>query len=69
MANTISDLPNIIKEIEEIDVCVADLETDARRNPESKAARHNKFAVMALQRYRTRLVADRDAILSGISEE
>ncbi len=66
MANSITDLPDIIKEIEEVDACIADLNADARKDPDSNAARHNKFAVKALRRYRERLVDDRDALLNDI---
>lgn len=69
MTASISDLPDIIKEIEEVDACIADLNADGRRDPESNAARHNKFAVKALRRYRDRLVADRDALLAGIKKD
>lgn len=68
MTRATSELPGIIKEIEEVDACIADLNADARRDPESNAARHNKFAVKALRRYRERLVSDRDAILATLSE-
>lgn len=60
------DLPGVIKEIEEIDACIADLNADARRDPETNAARHNKFAVKALRRYRERLVFERDKLLAGL---
>jgi len=69
MANSITDLPDIIKEIEEVDACIADLNADARKAPDSNAARHNKFAVKALRRYRERLVDDRDALLNDIKGE
>lgn len=69
MANSITDLPDIIKEIEEVDACIADLNADARKDPDSNAARHNKFAVKALRRYRERLVDDRDALLNDIKGE
>lgn len=68
MSNAVTDLPGIIKEIEEVDACIADLNADARRDPDSNAARHNKFAVKALRRYRDRLVADRDALLAKIGD-
>ena len=61
------DLPGVIKEIEEIDACIADLNADARRDPDSNAARHNKFGVKALRRYRERLVDERDTLLAGLS--
>jgi hypothetical protein len=67
MSNSISDLPGVIKEIEEVDACITDLNADARKNPDSNAARHNKFAVKALRRYREKLVAERDALLANIS--
>jgi len=67
MTNTLSELPGIIKEIEEVDACIADLNADARRDPDSNASRHNKFGVKALRRYRERLVADRDQVLADIS--
>ncbi len=66
MANSITELPDIINEIEEVDACIADLNADARKDPDSNAARHNKFAVKALRRYRERLVDDRDALLNDI---
>ena len=61
------DLPSVIKEIEEVDACIDDLNADARRDPDSNAARHNKFGVKALRRYRERLVDDRDKLLSALS--
>lgn len=67
MSNSISDLPGIIKEIEEVDACITDLNADARKVPDSNAARHNKFAVKALRRYREKLVEERDALLANIS--
>lgn len=63
---TISALPGIIKEIEEVDACIADLNADARKMPDTSAARHNKFAVKALRRYREKLVQDRDTLLAAI---
>ena len=68
MTTQTSALPGIIKEIEEIDACIADLNADARRDPDSNAARHNKFAVKALRRYRERVVDDRDRLLAKLSE-
>ena len=68
MTTQTSALPGIIKEIEEIDACIADLNADARRDPDSNAARHNKFAVKALRRYRERVVDDRDKLLAKLSE-
>lgn len=69
MAKPTSELPGLIKEIEEIDACIADLNQDARRDPDSNAARHNKFAVKALRRYRERVVSERDDILAQLSED
>jgi len=68
MTASTSALPGIIKEIEEIDACIADLNADARRDPDSNAARHNKFAVKALRRYRERVVDERDQLLAKLSE-
>ncbi len=68
MPTSVKDLPAIIKEIEEIDACIADLNADARRDPDSNAARHNKFAVKALRRYRERLVDERDQVLASIGD-
>ncbi|MCA0872378.1 hypothetical protein LCL97_16205 [Seohaeicola saemankumensis] len=68
MSTSVKDLPGIIKEIEEIDACIADLNADARRDPDSNAARHNKFAVKALRRYRERLVDERDQVLASIGD-
>lgn len=62
-------LSDVIKEIEEVDSCIADLEADARRDPKTSAARHNKFAVKAMRRYRTRLVEERDTLLSGLGAQ
>lgn len=67
MTSTKMDLPGVIKEIEEIDACITDLNADARHDPDSKAARHNKFAVKALRRYRERVVDERDVLLAGLS--
>lgn len=69
MSNSVNDLPGIIKEIEEIDACIADLNADARKDPDSNAARHNKFAVKALRRYRERIVDERDKILAGLGKD
>lgn len=69
MNDTANELSGTIKEIEEVESCIADLETDARRDPDSKAARHNKFAVRALRRYKDRLVADRDKLLGDLTSE
>jgi hypothetical protein len=66
MTTPVLDLPGVIKEIEEIDACITDLNADARHDPDSKAARHNKFAVKALRRYRERLVDERDVLLAGL---
>ncbi|MBE1282459.1 MAG: hypothetical protein GJ676_04030 [Rhodobacteraceae bacterium] len=66
MTRPASELPGIIKEIEEVDACIADLNADARKDPDTNAARHNKFAVKALRRYRDRLVSDRDEILGQL---
>lgn len=68
MTSSVSDLPGVIKEIEEIDACIADLNADARKDPDSNAARHNKFAVKALRRYRERVVDERDKLLAGLSQ-
>jgi hypothetical protein len=66
MTDMVTGLSNIIKEIEEVDSCIADLEADARRKPDSIAARHARFGVKALRRYRARLVHDRDGELSRL---
>lgn len=66
MSDMVTGLSNIIKEIEEVDSCISDLEADARRNPESIAARHARFGCKALRRYRARLVHERDAELSKL---
>ena len=68
MTDKASELAEIIKEIEEVDTCIVDLEADARRDPKSNAARHNKFACKALRRYRVRLVDTRDALLGALAE-
>ena len=68
MTNTANELSDTIKEIEEVDSCIADLEADARKAPDTKAARHNKFAVKALRRYRVRLIDDRDALLKVMTD-
>ena len=67
MNDTASELKDIIKEIEEVDTCIVDLEADARRDPKSNAARHNKFACKALRRYRVRLTETRDEILGELT--
>ncbi len=64
-----SKLPGVIKEIEEVDACIADLNADARKDPDSNAARHNKFGVKALRRYRERLVDERDELLAALSAD
>jgi hypothetical protein len=66
MTEPVQGLANIIKEIEEVDGCIADLEADQRRNPDSIAGRHARFGAKALRRYRARLVADRDAELAKL---
>lgn len=66
MTEMVTGLSNIIKEIEEVDSCIADLEADARRAPETNAARHARFGVKALRRYRARLVFDRDTELAKL---
>ena len=66
MTNSASRLAETIKEIEEVDTCIADLEADARRDPKTNAARHNKFAVKTMRRYRVRLVDERDQLLEEI---
>ncbi|PJE33777.1 hypothetical protein CVM52_25665 [Pseudooceanicola lipolyticus] len=68
MSDKATELAEIIKEIEEVDTCIVDLEADARRDPKSNAARHNKFACKALRRYRVRLVDTRDALLGALAE-
>lgn len=67
MSDTATQLAEVIREIEEVDTCITDLEADARRDPQSNAARHNKFAVKAMRRYRVRLVDERDALLGGLT--
>lgn len=67
MSDKASELAEIIKEIEEIDTCIADLEADMRRDPKSNAARHNKFACKALRRYRVRMVDERDHLLGAMT--
>lgn len=69
MSDTANKLAETIREIEEVDTCITDLEADARRDPKSNAARHNKFAVKAMRRYRVRLVDERDALLGGLTSE
>ncbi|MCB1341422.1 MAG: hypothetical protein KDK24_10230 [Pseudooceanicola sp.] len=66
MAETATELADVIKEIEEVDTCIADLEADGRRDPTSNAARHNKFACKALRRYRVRLTHERDSLLGTL---
>ena len=66
MADTASELAEVIKEIEEVDSCIADLESDMRKDPKSNAARHNKFACKALRRYRVKLTEDRDQLLGDL---
>ena len=68
MSDKATELAEIIKEIEEVDTCIVDLEADARRDPKSNAARHNKFACKALRRDRVRLVDTRDALLGALAE-
>ena len=67
MSDKATELAEIIKEIEEVDTCIVDLEADARRDPKSNAARHNKFACKALRRYRVRLTEARDDILATMT--
>lgn len=67
MTDTAKDLAEIIKEIEEVDTCITDLEADARKDPKTNAARHNKFACKALRRYRVRLTEVRDDILATMT--
>ena len=67
MTDKASELAEIIKDIEEVDTCIVDLEADARRDPKSNAARHNKFACKALRRYRVRLVDLRDELLGALT--
>lgn len=68
MSDSVTTLAEVIKEIEEVDTCITDLEADARRDPKTNAARHNKFAVKAMRRYRIRLVDERDNLLSNLTE-
>lgn len=68
MSDSVTTLAEVIKEIEEVDTCITDLEADARRDPKTNAARHNKFAVKAMRRYRIRLVDERDKLLSNLTE-
>ena len=68
MTSKANELADIIKEIEEIDTCIVDLEADARHDPTSNQARHNKFACKALRRYRVRLVDLRDELLGAMTE-
>ena len=67
MSDKATELAEVIKEIEEVDTCIVDLEADARRDPKSNQARHNKFACKALRRYRVRLVDVRDELLASLS--
>lgn len=69
MSDKASELAEIIKEIEEVDTCIADLEADMRRDPKSNAARHNKFACKALRRYRVRMVDERDHLLGTMTTD
>lgn len=69
MTDTATKLAEVIREIEEVDTCITDLEADARRDPKSNAARHNKFACKTMRRYRVRLVDERDALLAGLSSQ
>ncbi len=68
MNDTASELAETIKEIEEVDTCIVDLEADARRDRDSNAARHNKFACKALRRYRIRLTESRDNLLKALQK-
>lgn len=68
MNDSVTTLAEVIKEIEEVDTCITDLEADARRDPTTNAARHNKFAVKAMRRYRGRLVDERDRLLGGLTQ-
>lgn len=68
MTDKAAQLAEIIREIEEVDTCIADLEADARRDPNTNAARHNKFACKTMRRYRVRLVDERDQLLGDLSE-
>ncbi|MFD3191451.1 hypothetical protein ACFMPD_14395 [Sedimentitalea sp. HM32M-2] len=67
MNDTANELAEVIREIEEVDTCIKDLEADARRDPNSNAARHNKFACKTMRRYRIRLVDERDKLLKGLT--
>lgn len=67
MNDTANELAEVIREIEEVDTCIKDLEADARRDPNSNAARHNKFACKTMRRYRVRLVDERDRLLKGLT--
>ncbi|MBJ6370549.1 hypothetical protein [Sedimentitalea arenosa] len=69
MTDRASELADVIREIEEVDTCIADLEADARRDPKSNAARHNKFACKTMRRYRIRLVDERDRLLKELSAD
>ena len=68
MTDKATRLAETIREIEEVDTCIADLEADARRDPKTNAARHNKFACKTMRRYRVRLVDERDQLLKGLSD-
>ena len=68
MTDKATQLAETIREIEEVDTCIADLEADARRDPKTNAARHNKFACKTMRRYRVRLVDERDQLLKGLSD-
>ena len=67
MTDAAKELAGIIKEIEEVDTCITDLEADARKDPKANAARHNKFACKALWRYRVHLTETRDDILASMT--
>ncbi|MEP3333986.1 hypothetical protein [Sedimentitalea sp.] len=69
MNDTAKELAEIIREIEEVDTCITDLEADARRDPKTNAARHNKFACKTMRRYRVRLVDERDKLLGGLTSD
>lgn len=67
MTDKAKELANVIREIEEVDTCITDLEADARSDPKTNAARHNKFACKTMRRYRVRLVDERDLLLRDLS--
>lgn len=69
MNDSVTTLSEVIKEIEEVDTCITDLEADARRDPKTNAARHNKFAVKTMRRYRVRLVIERDNLLGELTSD